>query len=124
MTEQRKILVTGAGGFIGGRTVEVLHAMGRGPVVGGVRRWASAARIGRFPVDITLCDVTAAASVRAAMSGVSHVVHCAVGGREVTVEGTRMVLEAARAAGVQRLVHLSTIDVYGCDTGVVMESQS
>jgi len=123
MPEQPKILVTGAGGFIGGRTVEVLHAMGRGPVLAGVRRWSSAARIGRFPVEIALCDVTSAASVRAAMAGVRHVVHCAVGGREVTVEGTRTVLEAARAAGVQRLVHLSTIDVYGCDTGEVLESQ-
>src|SRR5215510_9578874 len=102
MTEQRKVLVTGAGGFIGGRAVEVLHATGHWQVVGGVRRWSSAARIGRFPVEITLCNVTSPASVRAAMAGVSHVVHCAVGGREVTVEGTRTVLEAARAAGVQR----------------------
>jgi nucleoside-diphosphate-sugar epimerase len=123
MTEQGKVLVTGAGGFIGGRTVEVLHAMGRGPVVGGVRRWSSAARIGRFPVEIVLCDVTSPGSVRAAMAGVSHVVHCAVGGREVTVDGTRNVLQAAREAGVQRLVHVSTIDVYGSDTGEMLESQ-
>jgi nucleoside-diphosphate-sugar epimerase len=124
MTDPKKTLVTGAGGFIGGRTVEVLHATGRGPVVAGVRRWSSAARVGRFPVEIALCDVTSLASVRAAMEGVSHVVHCAVGGREVTVDGTRNVLEAARAAGVQRLVHLSTIDIYGCEGGEVLESQS
>jgi len=57
------------------------------------------------------------------MAGVSHVVHCAVGGREVTVDGTRTVLEAARAEGVQRLVHLSTIDVYGRESGEVLQSQ-
>lgn len=123
MSEQQKILVTGAGGFIGGRAVEVLHATGRWKVVGGVRRWSSAARIGRFPVEIALCDVTVPASVRAAMTGVTHVVHCAVGSREVTVEGTRNVLQAAREAGVQRLVHVSTIDVYGSETGAVLESQ-
>jgi nucleoside-diphosphate-sugar epimerase len=123
MTEQRKVLVTGAGGFIGGRAVEVLHATGHWRVAGGVRRWSSAARIGRFPVEIALCDVTSPASVRRAMAGVSHVVHCAVGGREVTVDGTRNVLQAAREAGVRRLVHVSTIDVYGSDAGELLESQ-
>ena len=123
MTELRKVLVTGAGGFIGGRAVEILHATGRWRVVGGLRRWSSGARIGRFPVDLTLCDVTSPASVRSAMNGVSHVVHCAVGGRDVTVEGTRNVLEAARTAGVQRLVHVSTIDVYGGEDGEMRETQ-
>ena len=52
------VLVTGAGGFIGGRVVEVLQALGRHGVRAGVRRWSSGARIGRFPVEIVACDVT------------------------------------------------------------------
>ncbi len=123
MTEPRKVLVTGAGGFIGGRAVEILHATGEWHVVGGVRRWSSAARIGRFPVQIALCDVTSPSSVRDAMAGVTHVVHCAVGGRDVTVNGTANVLQAAREAGVQRVVHVSTIDVYGGEAGEMLESQ-
>lgn len=118
------ILVTGAGGFIGGRVVEILHASGAGPVRAAVRRWASAAQIGRLPVDIVQCDVLDPASIAAAAMGVRAIVHCAVGNRAVTVEGTRNVLSAARAAGVERVVHLSTIDVYGKATGVVTESQS
>lgn len=123
MSEQPRVLVTGAGGFIGGRAAEVLHASGNWSVIAGVRRWSSAARIGRFPFHITLCDITSLESLRAAMADVTHVVHCAVGGREATVDGTRNVLQVARERGVRRLVHVSTIDVYGGETGEILESQ-
>lgn len=116
------ILVTGAGGFIGGRVVEVLHALGTSGVRAGVRRWSTAAQVGRLPVDLLACDVLDRASLDAAMAGAWAVVHCAVGDRRTTVDGTRHVLAAARAAGVSRVVHLSTIDVYGTATGRIDES--
>ncbi len=109
----RPILVTGAGGFIGGRVVEVLHGRPGVAVRAAVRRWSSAARIGRLPVDIVLCDITDPDQVHRAMEGVGAVVHCAYGDRRTTVEGTRAVLQAAFEAGVARVVHLSTMDVYG-----------
>jgi nucleoside-diphosphate-sugar epimerase len=121
MPEIRKVLVTGAGGFIGSRIVEMMHDMGFATVRAGVRRWAAAARIGRFPVEIVQCDVTDLAQVRAAMQGVEWVVHCAVGNRDVTVRGTDNVMQAARDARVQRVVHLSTIDVYGDVIGETTE---
>ncbi len=115
------ILVTGAGGFIGGRLVEILHASGRGPVRAGVRRWSTAAQVGRLPVEIVACNVEDLDSLAAAMDGVRAVVHCAVGTPEVNTVGTRTVLEAARRAGVPRIVHLSTIDVYGRGDGTYTE---
>lgn len=121
MTAER-ILVTGSGGFIGGRIVEVLHELKPGSVRAGVRRWSSAARIGRLPVEIVLCDVTSAQSVRAAMSGVDAVVHCAVGDAATNVEGTRTVLDEAQRAGVRRVVHLSTVAVYGRQGGSLSEA--
>jgi nucleoside-diphosphate-sugar epimerase len=124
MPEDGKILVTGAGGFIGGRIVEVLHAANPGTVRAGVRRWASAARIGRFPVEIVQCDVTDASQVRKSLQGVDAVVHCAVGPHEVTVGGTRTLLEAAHESQVRRFVHISTIDVYGGVSGDVDETHS
>lgn len=123
MASERCILVTGAGGFIGGRIVETLHLAGGTRVRAGVRRWGSAARIGRFPVEIAHCDVMQTDSLAQALDGVSAVVHCAVGDREVTVEGTRNLLEAARRAGVERVVHLSTVDVYGEASGEVQEDR-
>jgi nucleoside-diphosphate-sugar epimerase len=110
---ERVILVTGGGGFIGNRFVEVIHLTGFGRVRVGVRRWASAARAARFPIDIALCDVLDVRQIAAAMHGVDVVVHCAVGDERVIVEGTRNVLEAAARNQVSRVLHISTAEVYG-----------
>ena len=117
-----RTLVTGAGGFIGGRIVEVLHELNPGSVRAGVRRWSSAARIGRLPVEIVQCDVSSAESVRSAMKGVTAVVHCARGDATTNIEGTRIVLDEAQRAGVQRVVHLSTVAVYGRQEGSFSEA--
>jgi len=122
MFEDRKILVTGAGGFIGGRMVEVFHALGSGSVRATMRRWATGARVGRLPVELVRCDIRDADQVREALEGVTHVVHCAVGEHSSTVDGTRTLLAAAAEAGVRKVVHLSTVDVYGNVVGEVDES--
>lgn len=122
MSDRKRILVTGAGGFIGGRICEVLHELGVGEVHAGLRRWSSGARIGRFPVELVKCDVRNAQEVEQALQGVTHVVHCAVGEQSTTIDGTRVLLDAALKAGVKRVVHLSTVDVYGTPEGVVDET--
>ncbi|HEX9844171.1 MAG TPA: NAD-dependent epimerase/dehydratase family protein [bacterium] len=122
MSDARTILVTGAGGFIGGRIVEVLHALGVGTVRAGLRRWSSGARVGRFPVELVKCDVRDAAEAAAALRGVTDVVHCAVGDHATTVDGTRVLLGAALEAGVRRAVHISTINVYGMPEGEIDET--
>jgi len=121
--DSRMIVVTGAGGFIGGRVVEILHCSDKESVRAGVRRWSSAARIGRLPVEIVQCDVTDIQQVRRAIRGATAIIHCAVGTRDVTVEGTRVMLEASMEGGVERFVHLSTVDVYGNVSGNVEETQ-
>jgi len=120
--ETRKVLVTGAGSFIGGRVVEMAYLSGFAKVISGLRRWSSAARIARFPVDIKLCDVLDPEQLAESMKGVDAVVHCAVGDRQVTVEGTNNVLSAAYGVGVKRVVHMSTAEVYGNVRGEVDET--
>jgi nucleoside-diphosphate-sugar epimerase len=117
-----KILVTGAGGFIGGWVVESLYLTGFGEVRAAVRRWSSAARIGRFPVEIVLCDILNSGQIERAVEGVDAVVHCAFGSREVNVKGTENLLEASLRNGVKRFVHLSTVDVYGGTEGDLDET--
>lgn len=118
-----RVLVTGASGFIGGWIAEALFLGGSSDVRAGVRRWTGAARIARFPLEIVPCDIMDKAQTAEAMAGVTAVVHCAYNGaREVIVEGTRNLLEAALRGGVSRFVYLSTAEVYGGAQGVIDET--
>ena len=114
-----KVLVTGASGFIGGRLVERLVRQGAEVRVL-VRNPASAARLARFPLTFHLGDVTNTADLDKAMQRCDRVFHCAYGttGSQkrrawVNRVGTERTLEAAHRAGVERVVYLSTLMVYG-----------
>jgi nucleoside-diphosphate-sugar epimerase len=116
----RRVLVTGAAGFIGGRIVERLVSDRGARVRAVVRELAGADGISRYPVEIVGADVTDPRALDAAVEGCDVVIHCAYGTRgdrqeqsAATVDGTRNLLESAVRAGVRRLVHLSTVMVYG-----------
>jgi nucleoside-diphosphate-sugar epimerase len=117
-----KVLITGAGGFIGGRIAEVFHCSGLMTVRAGINRWSSAARIGRFKMEIVQANVMDPASIGAAMRGVDLVVNCARGDAGVNRASIENVLAAAQQAGVKRVVHLSSVAVYGAQAGVIDES--
>jgi len=114
-------LVTGAGGFIGGWVVETLYLLGSADVRAGIRNWSSAARLGRFPVEIALCDVMEKIQIAQAMRDVTCVIHCATGSRQVIIQGTKNMLDVSRRLGVKRFVHLSTAEVYGNANGKIDE---
>src|SRR5258708_34191996 len=115
----RRVLVTGAGGFVGGWVCEAMHLSGWTNVRAGIGRWTSAVRIARFPLEIVPCNVLKPAELDQALVGVDSIVHCARGADPaVTVEATRLLLDRPRAAGVRRVVYLSPIPVYGDAEGL------
>ena len=126
----QKIFVTGASGFIGGRLVEKLLIEEGAEVVALVRKFKNASRLARFPIKMVAGDVLDADGLAKAMGGCVFAVHCAMDAsgtpeqnNRVTIDGTRNVCVAAQKAKVKRLVHLSTISVYGrTPTGPMNES--
>ncbi len=110
---QRKILVTGAAGFVGGYVLDALRGRDA-QVLGLVRREEQGAKLQNLGAQPVLGDVSEAASLARAMAGVDAVVHLAAVNRDragvsmeaINYRGTVNVLGAARAAGVQRLVQV------------------
>jgi len=116
----KRVLVTGGTGFIGGRLIEKLVVECGAKVRVLIRNFAHAARIGRLPLDMMPGDVTDTDAVRRAAVGCEVIFHCAYGNsgtseqqRLVNVEGTRAVALVALAVRASRLVHVSSLAVYG-----------
>ena len=112
-------VVTGGGGFLGRRIVELLRERGDEVRVLCRGRYPSVEALGVLCIPLDVCDTVA---VRAACEEADVVFHVAGltghwGRREtfwsVNVEGTRSVLAAARAVGVRTLVFTSTPSVVG-----------
>jgi nucleoside-diphosphate-sugar epimerase len=119
----KTLLITGIGGFIGRRTAQIATA--RGMQVWGLELDAERARSVEDSIRgarVIVGDGTDPAVVAEAVRGVDIILHTAAivkeGGpltefRRVNVEGTRMLAEAARNAGVSVFIQLSSVMVYG-----------
>jgi dihydroflavonol-4-reductase len=116
------VLVTGATGFVGSAVARA--ALAEGFKVRVLARPATSRRnLDGLDVTVAEGDLGDAASVAAAMAGVRYLLHVAADYRlwardpEEIVrnnrEGTRAVMEAARAAGVERIVYTSSVATLG-----------
>jgi predicted dehydrogenase/nucleoside-diphosphate-sugar epimerase len=114
----RRIVVTGAGGFIGGRVAELCLVRGM-EVTGLVHRPQSSVRIARTVADIRQANICHEDTLAAEFAEADAVVHCAYGGPDEhalaasVVEGSACVLRAALRARVRRTVLLGSMLAYG-----------
>lgn len=117
-----KAVVTGASGFVGGNLA--LELIQRGHSVRATRRSSSSVtHLGSAPIEWVDADLGDESALAAAFGGADAVFHCAalVSVRKritpeialANVDGARNVVRAAKAAGVQRLVHCSTVNAVG-----------
>lgn len=127
-----KVLVTGADGFIGSHLTEALvragHDVRAMVLYNSLGTWGwldrcAADVAGRF--EVVAGDIRSAEDVRRAVKGVDAVLHLAAliaipysfaapdAYVDTNVTGTLNVLLACRDAGVRRIVHTSTSEVYG-----------
>jgi len=127
----RTAFVTGATGFLGLNLVEALAQAGW-HVLALHRRGSDLKHLSRLPAERIEGDITDAASLRRALPGGVDCVFHAAGDTNlwsrrnaqqdrVNIDGTRNVIEAARAQCARRMVHTSSISAYGIQTGRVDE---
>jgi nucleoside-diphosphate-sugar epimerase len=119
-----KVFLTGGTGFIGGEVARQLRARGD-DVACLVRNPEKASRLSALGCELVSGDLGDAAAIRAGMSGCDAVIHAAAiyevgipakqrpAMYEANVGGTEHVLRAAQEEKIPRIVHVSTVGVFG-----------
>ncbi|MEJ2555969.1 MAG: NAD-dependent epimerase/dehydratase family protein [Anaerolineae bacterium] len=117
-----RVFVTGGTGFIGGSVVRCLRAAGH-EVRALVRAGADTRQLDGLSVQRVAGDLRDTDSLRRGIAGCDWVFHVAAlysywghrweDFRQINVEGTRRVLQAARDEGVKRIVYTSSVAVLG-----------
>lgn len=125
----KRVLVTGANGFVGRHLIDMLHTNGWS-VRGAVRSTEALGFLSDFVEGHVVGSIDGETDWGAALDGVDVVVHLAArvhvlndtvanpleAYREVNVHGTRRLLEASVAAGVRRFVFMSSVKAAGEST--------
>jgi 2-alkyl-3-oxoalkanoate reductase len=114
-------LITGARGQVGSHIAEQLRAAGQ-PVRALVRPGGDTAFLREIGVELVEGDLADPGAVRRAVAGAGIVYHCAARVsdwgpwsvfEQEAVTSTRNLVEACKTADVGRLLHVSSISVYG-----------
>ncbi|HJR15483.1 MAG TPA: NAD-dependent epimerase/dehydratase family protein [Gemmatimonadales bacterium] len=121
MSARRSVLVTGAGGFIGAHLVNRLASLGMEVRALDLRRPNGLAREGQVRVhQVDICDRRALAPLLEGVDTVFHLasLHLEVGADPaafdaVNVHASADLVTLAAEQGVRRLVHTSSVGVYG-----------
>jgi dihydroflavonol-4-reductase len=127
-----RAFVTGGTGFIGSRVIKRLRDRGD-EVVALVRTPGNATGLQNQGVELVEGDLSADDAIKRGTEGADAVFHIGAVYKvgipkkerpelwEANVEGTRRVLDAAQAAGVEKIVYVSTGNVFGDTKGQVVD---
>jgi UDP-glucose 4-epimerase len=120
MSETRRVLVTGGAGFVGATLVRRLVGSGHSVRVLDNYSTGDASYLAGVDAELVEGDIRDVSALDAALAGMEAVIHLAAAGSvvmsvedpvtnfDVNVVGTFRVLDAARRAGVERIVQAST----------------
>src|SRR6187200_2799622 len=115
-----KVSITGATGHLGNLIVRELLA--RGYAVKALARGNDLKAIEGLPIEIIKGDLADEVALRKLMEGCDGLIHSAalisISGSQqglvhkINVDGTRLVMEIAKASGIKRVIHISSIHAF------------
>ena len=115
-----KVLVLGGSGYIGSRLCNLLHESDWAQPVSASRSpTAGASHVQRL--HHLQVDTRDTAALAAGLRGFDAVVNCVAGNASSIAQGAKGLVQAALASGCQRIIHLSSMSVYGAIEGDVTE---
>jgi nucleoside-diphosphate-sugar epimerase len=110
-----RVLILGGSGYIGSRLCKLLADSGWATPISASSRQQAAS------VESMRVDTTDPASLRLAVVGMDAVVNCVAGSPRAIAEGAKVLGEVCAKANCDRIVHLSSMAVYGRREGPVQE---
>jgi nucleoside-diphosphate-sugar epimerase len=117
-----KVLVIGASGFVGAAIVRAIK--GRHDLAPIACMRSSSPALAAIGIETRLCDAVDPVALAKALEGVTYVVNAVLGTPMTMLAVTRNVCEAASSDRLRRVIHLSSMAVYGPADGVVDETTS
>lgn len=113
-----KVLVTGAGGFLGKRLTKVLMEKGYAVRVF-LRKLSRIDDFKKMGVEIHYGDVRDEETLKRAISGMDYIIHAAAAQEgdwdtfeQTTVKGTANVFKLSRLLNIKRIIYISSMSVY------------
>ena len=114
------MLIIGAGGFVGA-SIALAAARRQDLVPVGCMRHPSNT-LAAAGVEYRTCDATDAVALTRALHGVTYAVNSVLGSQRTMLAVTRNLCVAARQVKLRRILHISSMAVYGGADGVVDEA--
>lgn len=106
---KQKVLILGGGGFVGSALISALERTSWAKPIPASRRNG--------------VNITRTADVEHALEGIDAIVNCVAGKPDAIAQGAQVLVQAAQRMPVPpRLIHLSSMVVYGAVSGDVTES--
>ena len=119
-----RIVVFGAGGFVGGWICEELTMRDHIIQIACVRKWASSVRLARRGIEIRQADLDNTQDYQTILTGADAVINAAMLPAQREPELVATLYSSCVLAGVRRFVQMSSAALYGNQIGTVDESMA
>ncbi len=108
-----KVVIFGASGFVGATLLERLLAKGTHEIVPVIHSPGNAWRPARHHIELFRADLSTGDNLDPVLHGADVVINCSRGSDHTMVEGLKNLLIACKRHRIKRLVHISSVMIYG-----------